>query len=94
MGTMKRLTSLMAGNGTRNRSYDGPMSIDKDLAAIEYEGWRLIELGRGAPDRIVPQYPTWTMRDLVIHVAEVHGRTGAICETLPSGTHRGPSAAG
>lgn len=60
------------------------MTAAKDLAAIEYEGWRLIELGRQTPDRIVPQYPSWTMRDLVVHVAEIHGRTGAICETLPA----------
>ncbi len=66
------------------------MSRDRDLATIEYEGWRIIELGRQAPDRIVPQYPTWTMRDLVIHVAQVHGRTGAICETLPAERIRGP----
>ncbi len=66
------------------------MSKDKDLATIEYEGWRVIELGRQTPERIVPQYPTWTMRDLVVHVAEVHGRTGAICETLPTTRIAGP----
>ena len=60
------------------------MSRDKDLAAIEYEGWRLIELGRQTPERVVPQYPTWTMRDLVVHTAEVHGRTAAVCESLPA----------
>ncbi len=65
-------------------------SDDRDLAAIEYEGWRLIELGRLNPDRVVPQYPTWTMRDLVIHVAGVHGRTAMICETLPAGRIPGP----
>ena len=61
------------------------MTTAKDLAALEYEAWRLIELGRQTPDLMVPQYPTWTMRDLVIHVASVHGRTGAICETLARG---------
>jgi uncharacterized protein (TIGR03083 family) len=66
------------------------MSNDRDLAAIEYEGWRLIELGRLNPDRTVPQYPTWTMRDLVVHVAGVHGRTATICETLPAGRIPGP----
>lgn len=30
----------------------------------------------------MPQYPTWTLRDLVTHVAAVHDRTAAICETL------------
>jgi len=66
------------------------MSRDKDLAAIEYEAFRLIELGRQTPDRTVPQYPTWTMRDLVVHTAEVHGRTGVICETLPGERVSGP----
>lgn len=66
------------------------MSKDKDLAAIEYEGWRLIELGRQTPEKTVPQYPAWTMRDLVVHVAEVHGRTAAICETLPAARIPGP----
>jgi uncharacterized protein (TIGR03083 family) len=63
---------------------------DKDLATIEYEGWRLIELCRRTPDRVVPQYPTWTMRDLVVHVAQVHGRTGLVCETLPTSRVPGP----
>ena len=54
-----------------------------DLDVIEYEGWRIIELGRQTPDMVVPQYPSWTLRDLVLHVAGVHGRTAIICETLP-----------
>ena len=54
-----------------------------DLALIEREGWRIIEIGREAPDATVPQYPTWTLQDLVIHVAGVHGRTAEICRTLP-----------
>ena len=66
------------------------MDRDKDLATIEYEGWRLIELCRRTPERVVPQYPTWTMRDLAVHVAEVHGRTAVICETLPTERISGP----
>ena len=54
-----------------------------DLGAIESEGRRIIGYGRRQPDRIVPQYPTWTLRDLVVHVAGVHGRTAAVCRTLP-----------
>lgn len=56
--------------------------MNKDLEAIEYEGWRIIELGRRSPERVVPQYPTWTLQDLVLHVAAVHGRTGVVCESL------------
>jgi uncharacterized protein (TIGR03083 family) len=59
------------------------MSIDRDLATIEYEAFRVIELGRLAPDRVVPQYPTWSQTDLVVHIARVHGRTAAICRDLP-----------
>ena len=54
-----------------------------DLALIETEGQRIIEIGQGAPAATVPQYPTWTLRDLVVHVAGVHGRTAEICRTLP-----------
>ncbi len=31
----------------------------------------------------MPQYPDWTARDLITHTAMIHGRTTAICETLP-----------
>ena len=66
------------------------MARQQDLETIEYEGWRVIELGRQAPERIVPQYPNWTLRDLVLHVASVHGRTGTVCRTLA--TERVPLA--
>jgi uncharacterized protein (TIGR03083 family) len=59
------------------------MTIEKDLTAIEYEAWRIIELGRRAPDQAVPQYPSWSLSDLVVHVARVHGRTAAVCRDLP-----------
>ncbi len=59
------------------------MTTAEDLATIEYESRRIIALGRAAPEAVVPQYPTWTLRDLVIHVAAVHGRTAVICRTLP-----------
>jgi uncharacterized protein (TIGR03083 family) len=53
------------------------------LTAIEDEGRRLIVIGRAIPERPVPQYPSWSMRDLVVHVGGVHGRTAEICRTLP-----------
>jgi uncharacterized protein (TIGR03083 family) len=53
-----------------------------DLDLISREGRRIIELGRAAPEAIVPQYPTWTLRDLVVHVADVDARTRAVCESL------------
>ncbi len=54
-----------------------------ELAVIEREGSRILELGRAAPGRVVPQYPTWSLAALVVHVAGVHARTAAICRTLP-----------
>jgi uncharacterized protein (TIGR03083 family) len=58
------------------------MPATADLETIEREGRRIIGYGRRDPGRVVPQYPTWTLRDLIVHVAGVHGRTGVICETL------------
>jgi uncharacterized protein (TIGR03083 family) len=58
------------------------MRWTEGLAGIARDGRRIIGLGRGAPDRIVPQYPTWTLRVLVAHVAGIHARTAAICDTL------------
>ena len=66
------------------------MATEKDLTTIEYEAWRVIEFGRREPERVVPQYPSWTLRDLVLHVAGVHGRTAVVCETLA--TERVPLA--
>lgn len=54
-----------------------------DLSTIESEGRRIIGYGRAAPGAVVPQYPTWTLRDLVVHVGGVHGRTAEICRSLP-----------
>lgn len=51
---------------------------------IASEGTRLLTAARVDPERGVPQYPAWTLRDLVTHVASIHGRTIEVCETLPS----------
>ena len=53
------------------------------LAAILSEGRRLVEYVRQDPDRLVPHYPSWTLRDLIAHVASIHARTTTICRTLP-----------
>ena len=66
------------------------MSTSSNLALIEQEGRRIIAYARQDRERIVPQYPTWTLRDLAIHLASVHGRTAVICRTLPQ--KRVPSA--
>lgn len=56
----------------------------ESIWSIEIEGERLLDLARSDPDRTVPQYPGWTMRDLISHTASIHGRTTLICETLPT----------
>ena len=56
----------------------------ENLSVIESEGARILELGRRNPDQPVPQYPEWTIRDLISHTASIHGRTTLICETLPT----------
>ncbi len=55
----------------------------ENLGTIEYEGLKLLDFARPDPDRTVPQYPTWTLRDLVAHTASIHARTTAVCETRP-----------
>lgn len=53
------------------------------LEAIRTEGQRLLGFARRDPARIVPQYPTWTLLDLVTHTASIHARTIAVCTSLP-----------
>ena len=54
-----------------------------DLAAIEREGRRIIELARAEPSAHTRQYPTWTLVDLAVHLGGVHGRTAEVCRSLP-----------
>ena len=56
----------------------------ENLASIESEGRRLGEVARRDPARPVPQYPGWTLNDLVAHTASMHRRTILICRDLPS----------
>lgn len=56
----------------------------ESLAGIESEGRRLGLAARRDPDRAVPQYPGWTLADLVSHTASIHGRTATICRDLPA----------
>lgn len=60
------------------------MIEQRELEAIEREGRCIIELGRTVPAAVVPQYPTWTMTELVTHIGSVHGRTADVCEQLPA----------
>ena len=66
------------------------MSSEGNLDAIAEEGERFLNFASRDPERTVPQYPPWVLRDLVIHVAAIHGRTIAVCETLPRERIRAP----
>jgi uncharacterized protein (TIGR03083 family) len=60
------------------------MLLAEHLAAIESEGRRLGLAARRDPDRMVPQYPDWTLADLASHTASIHARTALICQELPT----------
>lgn len=60
------------------------MLLAEHLAGIESEGRRLGLTARRDPERAVPQYPDWTLADLVSHTASIHGRTAMICRELPN----------
>ena len=55
----------------------------ENLASIESEGRRLALAVRKDPGKPVPQYPDWTLADLALHTAAIHGRTALICRELP-----------
>ena len=54
------------------------------LATIEAEGRRLVEAARQDPERIVPQYPHWTLSDLVSHTASIHALATQVVKNLPT----------
>jgi uncharacterized protein (TIGR03083 family) len=58
------------------------MKPGERIAAIEVEGRRIIDIARSEPDTQIPQYPSWTLRDLALHLAAIHGRTAEICSSL------------
>lgn len=59
------------------------MPSAENLASIEAEGRRLGIAARKDPDRAVPQYPGWSLRDLAAHTGSIHGRTDLIVTSLP-----------
>ena len=65
----------------------------ENLEAIRAEGGRILQLGRRDPERQVPQYPGWKMRDLVTHVGSTHARTTLICRELPTDRPSAPRPA-
>lgn len=56
----------------------------ENLAAIESEGRRLGLTARRDPDRAVPQYPGWSLSDLVAHTGSIHHRTTTVVTEQPS----------
>jgi uncharacterized protein (TIGR03083 family) len=49
------------------------------LGLIEGEGGRLVALVGQDPARRVPQYPNWTLEQLLVHTGAVVGRTTVVC---------------
>lgn len=60
------------------------MLLAENLAGIESEGRRLVQAARKDPERPVPQYPDWTLGDLVSHTASIVARTALIYHELPT----------
>lgn len=56
----------------------------ENLASIESEGRRLGDYVVRDPEKAVPQYPGWTIADLVEHTGSIHARTTLIVTELPS----------
>ena len=63
-------------------------SAERDLIRSEAE--HTLDVGRRDLSRPVPQYPGWTMFDLLSHVASVHGRTMVTVSELPQERVHGP----
>ena len=53
---------------------------DADTAAVAVESARLLAAALRAPDADVPSCPGWSMRDLLVHTADVHRHKAAILE--------------
>lgn len=58
--------------------------------AIRSEALRILEMANRDLDRPVPQYPGWSMADLLAHVASVHGRAAIVCVDLAQERVSGP----
>jgi len=57
---------------------------------IRSEALRILETANRDLQRPVPQYPGWTMADLLSHVGSVHGRTSIVCVDLAQERVSGP----
>jgi uncharacterized protein (TIGR03083 family) len=60
------------------------MPLAESLDVIDSEGRRILELARRDPARPVPQYPEWTMADLLSHVGSILARTTQVCLLHPA----------
>jgi uncharacterized protein (TIGR03083 family) len=60
------------------------MPLAESLDVIDSEGRRILELARRDSARRVPQYPEWTMADLLANVGSILARTTQICLTHPT----------
>lgn len=66
------------------------------VAAIRREGRRLRDIAAGSPATPVPQYPGWSLLDLLVHTGSVHRRTTDVVSGLlmeaPQRTYPGDKA--
>ncbi len=53
--------------------------LGNQIDLIRSEGARILSIGGENPDRTVPQYPEWTLRDLLGHTGAILGRTAMVC---------------
>jgi uncharacterized protein (TIGR03083 family) len=53
--------------------------LDNYLGLIQGEGERLLALAGQDVDRSVPQYPGWTISNLLAHTGSVLGRSSMVC---------------
>ena len=57
---------------------------------IRSEALRILEIANRDLQRPVPQYPGWSMADLLSHLGSVHGRTTLVCADLAQERVSGP----
>ncbi|HEY6629708.1 MAG TPA: maleylpyruvate isomerase family mycothiol-dependent enzyme [Acidimicrobiia bacterium] len=61
-----------------------------ERGTIRSEALRILEIADRSLEHPVPQYPGWSMTDLLSHLAWVHGRTTIICIDLAHERVSGP----
>lgn len=53
-------------------AFSGAVTADRYRACLDADLHRLVEVGAGVPERVVPSCPDWTVDDLLRHVTHVY----------------------